>query len=94
MKRAAALLLAAALWGCAGPRQPEDDSDYAVKARVETALRGHDDISLKYLVVDVNQGVVTVSGLIANHQQRNRVGRIVRRVRGVQQLLNNLAVQD
>ena len=44
-----------------GHVQPEDDSDAAIKARVESALSGRADIDVRYLSLDVDNRLVTIS---------------------------------
>lgn len=86
----AALLLAA----CAHTTQEIDDSDPAVKARVEAALRGRSDLDLRFVTVDVENGTVTVSGLVSSQDQVRTVYILVKRTHGVDTVLNNLAVQE
>lgn len=91
---AALLLLAALAAGCRGSMQPVDNSDPAVKARVEAALRGRDDFELRYVSVDCTNGLVTVSGLVPEHRQVREIDRLVKRVPGVRGAMINLAVQE
>lgn len=88
------LVLAAAAAACRGTEQAIDLSDPAVKARVESAIRGRKDIDVRYVTVDVSAGVVTISGLVPSTEQRDALDRIVKRLAGVETLLDNLAIQD
>jgi osmotically-inducible protein OsmY len=74
--------------------QEEDLSDHAVKARIETLLRGRRDLDLKYVTVDVNAGAATISGIVPNGDQLRVIRRLVARVRGVEHVLNNLIIQE
>lgn len=90
------LALAALLALSAGCRtvQAEDMSDPAVKARIEAVLRGRKDIDLKYVTVDVTSGVATLSGIVPNPDQMRLIRKLTSNVRGVDQVLNNLVVQE
>jgi len=79
---------------CTRTIQEEDLSDPAVKAHIESQLRGLADLDLRYVTISVNSGVATVSGLVPTREQQRTIDRIVRRTRGVEQTLNNLAIQE
>ncbi|MEK7382882.1 MAG: BON domain-containing protein [Elusimicrobiota bacterium] len=89
-----ALSLALTSAACARNVQDEDLADPAVKAHIESQLRGLADLDLRYVSIDVNSGVATVSGLVSTREQQRTIDRIVRRTRGVEQLLNNLVIQE
>ncbi|MDD5304198.1 MAG: BON domain-containing protein [Elusimicrobia bacterium] len=74
--------------------QEEDLSDQATKARLEAVLRGRRDLDLKYVTVDVNAGAATISGLVPNGEQLRIIRRLAAGVRGVDQVLNNLIIQE
>ena len=71
-------------------------NDVAVQARLqrrvfeefgwETGLDAHD------LAVDVTSRTVTLSGSVSTYPQKIAAGRAAKRVRGVQQVVNNIAV--
>ena len=88
----AALLLASA--SCKTITQEDDLSDQAVKARIETVLRGRKDLDLKYVTIDVNAGSVSISGLVPNQDQVRIIRRLATNVKGVEQVLNNLVIQE
>ena len=92
-----ALLLALLTLACAGCLRSfkgEDDSDPAIRARVETALRGRKDLDIRYISIDVNSGVVTISGIVPSPDQVHIIDRIVKLTPGVDTLMNNLVVQE
>lgn len=91
-----ALLLLALLSPAACKHAVEDDdlSDQAVKARIESLLRGRRDLDLQYVTVDVNAGVATISGLVPTGEQQRIIRRLAAGVRGVEQVLNNTVVQE
>lgn len=88
---AAALALTCA---CAHGIQPEDDSDAAIRARIETQIRGRRDIDLSRVTIDVYARVVTLSGIVPNNAQIHAITRLINRIPGVDQTISNLVVQD
>lgn len=95
MRRLLAALLAAATFAaCVRPLSDEELSDPALKARISAALSGRSDLDLRYVSFDVDAGVVTLSGIVADHAQRRDIQHIAARVRGVEHVLNNLVVQE
>ena len=42
--------------------------------------------------VDVKQGVVTLTGVAEAEQQKDRAGKLAKKVNGVKQVINNLTV--
>ena len=88
------LILALAAVACTHQVQEMDDSDPAVKARIEASLRGSKEIDIRYVTVDVERGTVTISGLVTSIDQIRAISQIIKRVHGVDTVLNNLAVQE
>ena len=79
---------------CRSLTQEVDLSDQATKVRIEALLRGRKDLDLKYVTVDVNAGAATISGLVPNIDQLRIIRRLTAGVRGVDQVLNNLIIQE
>ena len=73
---------------------PVDNSDPAIKARIETQLHSQPDLDLRYVNVDVNSGVVTLSGMVSSIKDRNLIDNIARRTSGVDQVAVNLIVPE
>jgi osmotically-inducible protein OsmY len=97
VKRLLLAFLAALILGssaCRSFKNDEDLSDQATKARIEALLRGRRDLDLKYVTVDVNAGAATLSGLVPNGEQVRIIRRLAAGVRGVDQVLNNLIIQE
>jgi osmotically-inducible protein OsmY len=90
----AAAVLAAGLCGCMRNVQPVDLSDAAIKARIVTALRSQPGLDLRYLSIDVDTGVVTLSGTLKNRREEDLVTRIARRTKGVDQVLVNILLPE
>lgn len=86
---AAVLLLA----GCSSMQRVEA-TDPELKATIMTALQAEPDLDLRYVTVDVHQRAVTLSGLAANYEERQKIFRIARDTPGVEQVLLNLVVQE
>lgn len=94
MRRLLAILLLATGAACAPAVVDRDDSDPAVKARVEGVLRGRTDLELRYVTITVDQGLVVLSGMVPTQTQRRLAGSLAHRVPGVSQILNNLVVGE
>lgn len=90
----AALLLAAALGGCTAAMDPADLSDAAIKARIETSLRGQVNLDLRFVTVDVDNRVVTLSGMVGSFRDRDTIHNVARRTRGVDTVIVNLIVPE
>ncbi|MBI5240473.1 MAG: BON domain-containing protein [Elusimicrobia bacterium] len=89
-----ALALAAGLAGCMRSVEPVDVSDPAIKARIETVLRSQPNLDLSHLSIDVDSGVVTLSGVLSSRQEQDLVTRIARRTKGVDQVLVNIIIPE
>lgn len=92
MKRALlALLVLGTLSGCRRYWN-EDLSDPAIKARVLHELKADPSLDLSKVDISCHAGTVTVSGLVREDDDKARIRRIVRRVRGVEQVDVNVVV--
>jgi osmotically-inducible protein OsmY len=90
----AAALTAAGLSACMRHVEPVDTSDPAIMARIETALRSQPSLDLRSLSINVDTGVVTLSGVLNSRQEQDLVTRIVRRTKGVDQVLVNIIIPE
>ncbi len=84
-----ALLFAVALPAVA-QRSSADDELYD---RVRQRLAVDRDAKGGALQVDVKEGVVTISGKVHDDKQKNRCERVVRKTKGVKQVVNKLEVE-
>ncbi|MFI5349550.1 MAG: BON domain-containing protein [Elusimicrobiota bacterium] len=91
---ALALLFALGTAACTRSVQPEDDSDPAIKARIENALHGRKDLDIRFITLDVNNGVVTISGIVPSPEQIPAIERLVKRTPGVDSVMDNVVVQE
>ena len=68
--------------------------DEAVRQQVETAL--HDDryVNDAHIAVTINNGVVTLSGLVMDEWDLRMAKRIVRRIPGVKRVVDDLEIVD
>lgn len=71
-----------------------DMSDPAIKARIEAVLHGRKDLDLRYVTIDVNTRVATLSGIVPSGEQLLIIRRLASKIRGVNQILNNLVIQE
>lgn len=93
--RTAAALLALFLTGaCSGSRRNLDMSDAAVEARVRTELKAHPELTVRFLDVDADEGIVHVSGMVETPEQRRRIQTLGERVPGVRQMIVNVVVSE
>jgi len=60
----------------------------------ETILRSQPNLDLRSLSIDVDSGVVTLSGVLSSRQEQDLVTRIARRTKGVDQVLVNILVPE
>lgn len=85
-----ALLLLASL--CFAADKPVTDD--VIHDNVMVKLAGDVVVKGGALTVDVKNGVVTLSGPVENEKQKDRAAKIVKKVKGVKQVVNNIAIQD
>jgi osmotically-inducible protein OsmY len=87
----ATLGMASALWAAADPKAKVTDD----KIYDEVRLRLASDAQVKggALVVEVQDGVVTISGKVKTEKQKARAERLARRVKGVSKVINKLTVE-
>ena len=90
----ATTVLAAGFSGCLRNVEPVDLSDAAIKARIETALHSQPDLDARYLTIDVDTGVVTLSGVLKNRREEDLVAHIARRIAGVDQVIVNVLIPE
>lgn len=93
MVRLGALSLVVAFTACRA-QAPLDNSDRAVKARVEQALQAELGMDAQKIAVDSSERHVTVSGTVRTYEEKTLVGRIVRRVPGVKGVTLNLIISE
>lgn len=89
---AAALCLTAAIWAAAADPKAKVSDD---KIYDEVRLRLASDAQVKggALTVEVENGVVTISGKVKTEKQKARAERLARRVKGVSKVINKLIVE-
>lgn len=91
-----ALFASLALLSCAGApgREPLDNSDPAVTARIKQEFRTHPELNVQYLDLNVDAGAVTISGIVDSIDSREAIRNLVRDVPGVQQVVLNVLIRD
>lgn len=70
----------------------EPVSDRALKARISDILSNVD--ALEAVTVDADAGVITLGGTVVSEEDRTRAGNIVRRVQGVVEVQDRIAVSQ
>jgi len=93
MHAAAALVVALGVAGCSAPepRTPEQQvADRVLAGRVEAALRANPYVDVDHVTIDVNRGIVTVSGLVGDEWDWRRALQICEAVPGVQRVIDRL----
>jgi len=83
-----ALILAAA--ACLAANKPA--SDDLISDQVRIKLTGDAIAKGGTIKVEVAQGVVTLSGPAETQRQKDRAGKLAKKVNGVKQVVNNITV--
>jgi len=81
------ILLAAA---CLAASKPA--SDDLIVDQVNIKLTGDPVAKGGSIKVDCKQGVVTLSGVAESEQQKDRAGKLTKKVNGVKQVINNITI--
>jgi len=68
-------------------------SDDAIHDKVRIDLASDIDVKGGDLQVDVKDGVVTLSGTKESQAQKDKAGKIAKRVKGVKKVVNNIEVK-
>jgi hyperosmotically inducible periplasmic protein len=94
-----AITIVAALLLGSACRTTQDPASQASDARIESVVKANlaKDVRLSTLTnieVDVVRGEVTLSGLVANDDQKDRAEQVAENVRGVRKVRNNLQVAN
>ena len=67
--------------------------DTVISTRINSALIAEKGIRSMNIDVDVNRGVVTLSGIVRGNAQKNKVMAIARKTAGVSRIVDNLVVK-
>ncbi|HXV10427.1 MAG TPA: BON domain-containing protein [Burkholderiales bacterium] len=92
----AAILLAAALAGCAGAgvKSGQYIDDSAITTKVKAQLAGDETVSALDVHVETVEGAVRLSGFVSNPDEKRRAEQLAWSVDGVQFVQNALVVQN
>jgi osmotically-inducible protein OsmY len=71
----------------------EEVSDDLLYDRVNRRLITDPDLGARQLQVKVEQGVVTVSGLVESEKMQKKVEKVVKKVKGVKKIVNETKVR-
>jgi osmotically-inducible protein OsmY len=69
-------------------------SDDMIYDNVRIKLASDQIVKGGALNVDVKQGVVTLGGMVENTRQKDRATKLVKSVKGVKQVINNLNLKE
>ncbi len=77
-------------------KDQSDSSDWAITARVKKAIMtdGSLSASAKFVSVTTNNGVVTLSGNVPSKEESKRIVNIVKSVRGVSSVDNQMNISN
>jgi osmotically-inducible protein OsmY len=93
LKAILSLCLVFALFaGCAFAGKKMDLSDGAIQDMVMRRLANDPDVRGAGLKIEVADGVVTLSGMVAEEKHKARAEKLAKKVRGVKQVVNKLTV--
>jgi osmotically-inducible protein OsmY len=92
---AALALVAAVTVGCASTQSPGTQlEDTAIKTDVLARITADPDLNPFEISVDVNEGVVYLSGVVDERSDAQEAARVARRASGVRNVVNNIRVGD
>ncbi len=80
--------------GCIRRHVQIDMSDAAIRARVKAELKQHPEFETGLMSVSVHNRTAYLSGMIATYAMKRKITPVIRRVRGVQAVVNNLVPQE
>jgi osmotically-inducible protein OsmY len=85
------------LLGCAATQNRESTGEYiddsVITAEVKDAIFDEPSLKVFQISVETYQGTVQLSGFVDSQQAVDKVGEIVRNVKGVKSIKNNLIVK-
>jgi hyperosmotically inducible periplasmic protein len=82
-----------ALW-CQPAAAKDPVSDDKIHDNVIRKLAGDSVVKGGGLVVEVTNGVVTLTGKVKTEKQKNRAATLARKVKGVTQVVNQIVLQE
>lgn len=72
-------------------KKPNDD---LVRDRVMLRVGSDPDAKVGGLDVDAKAGVITLTGTVETEQQKQKAGKLAKKVKGVKQVINNINLRD
>lgn len=89
------ILMMFAVVACSSLNQitPAALDDDAIEAELRARLLDDIELGAFEISVDVNDGVVSISGDVDTQNQRNRIGETARGIDGVRSVINNVRVR-
>ena len=77
---------------CLSSFAAEKISDDEIYDRVRLMLVGNRNIDGAALKVEVKDGVVTLQGEVINNKQKKKAGKLAKKVKGVEKIINELTL--
>jgi osmotically-inducible protein OsmY len=68
-------------------------SDDAIVDQVRIKLSADAEVKGGALMVDSKQGVVTLTGTVETSRQKDKAGRLAKKIKGVKQVINNIEIK-
>jgi osmotically-inducible protein OsmY len=94
MRQGTFLLIAFAFFGCAQLRFNAPPNDAALKASIVSALQAQRGLDIAQVNVNVNSGIVIVSGLVDSLREEKLLKKIIYQIPGVNEPAFNLAIKE
>lgn len=91
------VFVAGAVVGCAGNSQTDSTGEYlddtVISSKVRAEIIGDEQLSIFDISVEVFKGDVQLSGFVDSEAMKTRAGTLVRNVKGVNAVHNNLVIK-
>ena len=80
---------------CVQSQSEENSSDWSITTKVKAAIMSDTSISgsAHFVSVSTNNGVVTLTGSVSSREDRDRIVKIARNVRGVKSVDNQMTLK-
>ena len=75
-------------------KDPKTITDGYITDRVRLKLVSDQQVKGGALAVTVNEGVVTLSGVLETEKQKERAAKLTKKVKGVKQVVNKITLRD
>ncbi|HLH19300.1 MAG TPA: BON domain-containing protein [Bryobacteraceae bacterium] len=87
-------LFMAALMAAAACLAADKANDDLIRDRVMLKVASDPDAKVGNLNVEMKDGVATLTGVVETPSQRDKAGKLAKKVKGVKQVVNNITLRD